>query len=354
MLFHDHERFSKARDRPDIGQRNSSHWIRTITCSVIGSEVVNMAVFRLTNLQIGLALLFVVGAHVVLAQDDDLGLEAVGEGSQQSSSASGKGPQQPSSAGGKGDPLMEAFDGTLFFFTGISGHIYNLASDPGFFQISALMKEANNAEHLNQNKNGTYMQALDVNVLGTRVRMETFSDDSAKLVVKVNGEDLLMDPAGEVSKELTMSDASRMSVQWSLWLAPHGTTVKITTDIISVTAYLVPPGLDSHKMWQPSYLNLNLTLNRPPKGDIQGIIGDTYHYKPRDTAGTADTNLYDAPVTSFVNDVYPVFPEFSYELQSFDSPPRYSFTHHFVHHLIKMRKEAAEKQAKLVMPTASA
>jgi hypothetical protein len=42
------------------------------------------------------------------------------------------------------------------------------------------------------------------------------------------------------------------------------------------------------------------------------------------------------------------------ELASFDSTPRYSFTHNFIHHLIKMRKEAADKQAKLVMPTARA
>jgi hypothetical protein len=31
----------------------------------------------------------------------------------------------------------------------------------------------------------------------------------------------------------------------------------------------VPPGYDEDNMWQPSYLNLNVTLNKTPKGDLQ-------------------------------------------------------------------------------------
>jgi hypothetical protein len=30
---------------------------------------------------------------------------------------------------------LQAFDGTLFFFSGTPGHIYNLASDAGQFQV---------------------------------------------------------------------------------------------------------------------------------------------------------------------------------------------------------------------------
>lgn len=37
---------------------------------------------------------------------------------------------------GKGDPLMMAFDGSLFFFHGEPGKIYDFASIAGGFQVS--------------------------------------------------------------------------------------------------------------------------------------------------------------------------------------------------------------------------
>jgi hypothetical protein len=45
---------------------------------------------------------------------------------------------------------------------------------------------------------------------------------------------------------------------------------------------------------------------------LQGVIGDTYHYKKRESAFTQDSNLFNAPVAAYVNDVYPIFPDFTY------------------------------------------
>jgi hypothetical protein len=49
---------------------------------------------------------------------------------------------------------VQAFDGTPFWFHGIPGRYYNLISEHNVFQVSALLKEANNAVHIGAKSNG--------------------------------------------------------------------------------------------------------------------------------------------------------------------------------------------------------
>jgi hypothetical protein len=43
----------------------------------------------------------------------------------------------------------------------------------------------------------------------------------------------------------------------------------LSDNIVDETDVQVPPGLDHNDMWQPSYLNINLTLLSQPKNDLQ-------------------------------------------------------------------------------------
>jgi hypothetical protein len=48
-----------------------------------------------------------------------------------------------------------------------------------------------------------------------------------------------------------------------------GNAVNFTTKTASLFAYLVPPGLDNYGVWQPSYLNFELTLLKIPSKRIE-------------------------------------------------------------------------------------
>lgn len=51
-------------------------------------------------------------------------------------------------------------------------------------------------------------------------------------------EELEMDN-DEVTREMTLSDGSKMTLRWALYQQESGTTVTITTDAISLTIYVV-------------------------------------------------------------------------------------------------------------------
>lgn len=67
----------------------------------------------------------------------------------------------------------------------------------------------------------------------------TLNECTVACTVKINGESFLMDATGNAKEEVLLKDGSKMLVDWSLWLAPHGTTITITTDAISAGIYLV-------------------------------------------------------------------------------------------------------------------
>eukprot|EP00884_Botryococcus_braunii_P006892 jgi/Botrbrau1/16203/Bobra.160_1s0004.1 len=236
----------------------------------------------------------------------------------------------------KGDPLMEAFDGTPFWFHGIPGRYYNLISEQNVFQVATMLKEANNAVHIGSKTNGTYMQGVAFRQADGKVIVETAADDSARIKVLWGTEEVEMEDDAEVTREMTLSDGSKMSLVWSLYKQGSGTTVTVTTDAISISINDVPPSFDDNDDWQPSYLNMNVTLNRPPQGDLQGVIGDTYNFRSKDAA-VNDDPLSQLPADS---GVYPVFPDFTYEIANYFSSPRYTIAHHITHAVIAARRAA--------------
>jgi hypothetical protein len=55
-------------------------------------------------------------------------------------------------------------------------------------------------------------------------------------------EELQMD-GEKLTREMTLSDGSKMTLEWTLYQQESGTTVTITTDAITLTVYVVRPGL---------------------------------------------------------------------------------------------------------------
>lgn len=230
---------------------------------------------------------------------------------------------------------MEAFDGTPFWFHGVPGRYYNLISEQNVFQVATLLKEANNAAHIGARANGTYMQGVAFRQADGKVIVETFADDSAKVRVMWGTEELTMEGV-EVVREMTLSDGTTMSLRWALFVQGSGTTVTISTDAITLNIYAVPPSYDEQNFWQPSYLNMNSTLNRVPSGELQGVIGDTFNYHANGAA------VIDDPIGKLPSDsaVYPVFPDFTYEIANYFSSPRYTMSHQITHAIISARRAA--------------
>lgn len=68
----------------------------------------------------------------------------------------------------------------------------------------------------------------------------------------------------------------------------------------------------------------------------QGVIGDTYNFRSKD-AGVNDDPVGQLPTDA---GVYPVFPDFSYEVANYFSTPRYHMAHHITHAIISARRAA--------------
>jgi hypothetical protein len=69
---------------------------------------------------------------------------------------------------------------------------------------------------------------------------------------------------------------------------------------------------------------------------LQGVIGDTYNFRSKDAA-VSDDPIRQLPADS---GVYPVFPDFSYEIANYFSSPRYTMAHHITHAIISARRAA--------------
>lgn len=69
---------------------------------------------------------------------------------------------------------------------------------------------------------------------------------------------------------------------------------------------------------------------------LQGIIGDTYNFRSKDAA-VADDPVSQLPADS---GIYPVFPDFTYEIANYFSSPRYTMAHHITHAIISTRRAA--------------
>eukprot|EP00884_Botryococcus_braunii_P017398 jgi/Botrbrau1/4341/Bobra.0232s0030.1 len=246
---------------------------------------------------------------------------------------------------GTGDPLIQAFDGSHFFFHGEPGKVYNMISDDEVFQVSALFKEANNAVHIGATRNGTYMQAIGFQQGGHRVHVETFADDSARIIVKVDDEVVTVKDMLSLKTErsLPLKDGSVINVTFSIFQERDGTVVTINTPQANFGISLVPPGLDHAGYWQPSYLNLNATLLTYPVGTLQGVIGDTFYYgaDEQHTASTADSPESTVLPSHLAEILYPVFPDKVYELESVFHAPNVVFTGEFIREVIAQRKAIA-------------
>lgn len=70
--------------------------------------------------------------------------------------------------------------------------------------------------------------------------------------------------------------------------------------------------------------------------EVQGVIGDTYNYRAKGAA------VKDDPINKLPADsaVYPVFPDFTYEIANYFSSPRYTMAHQITHAIITARRAA--------------
>jgi hypothetical protein len=66
------------------------------------------------------------------------------------------------------------------------------------------------------------------------------------------------------------------------------------------------------------------------------VIGDTYNYRSKGAA-VNDDPLGSLPVDA---GVYPVFPDFTYEITNYFSSPRFTMSHQIVHAIISARRIA--------------
>jgi hypothetical protein len=69
---------------------------------------------------------------------------------------------------------------------------------------------------------------------------------------------------------------------------------------------------------------------------LQGVIGDTFNYRSKGAAVIDDPEAQ-IPVDA---NVYPVFPDFTYEIANYFSSPRYNMAHQITHAVISARRAA--------------
>jgi hypothetical protein len=69
---------------------------------------------------------------------------------------------------------------------------------------------------------------------------------------------------------------------------------------------------------------------------LQGVIGDTFNYRSKGAA------VIDEPLAKLPADanVYPVYPDFTYEITNYFSNPRYTMSHEVTHAVISARRAA--------------
>eukprot|EP00884_Botryococcus_braunii_P007852 jgi/Botrbrau1/17068/Bobra.31_2s0001.2 len=239
----------------------------------------------------------------------------------------------------RGDPLIQAFDGTPFFFHGEPGKVYNLVSVKNSFQVAALLKEANNAVHIGSSKNGTYIQEIGYDIEGLRIVVATYADN-----IKVKDERLAL--SEEVKEVFQLPSGDVLTLTFVPFQKDEGAVVTISTAAFTTTTSMVPPGLDHAGFWQPSYLNFEIALKKKPTEVVQGVIGDTYHFNnDKMKASTLDTPEKKIAVAPDAQVVYPVFPDSAYELPALFSAPRFSFPASFIHEIIVSRKKLALRVA---------
>ncbi len=88
------------------------------------------------------------------------------------------------------------------------------------------------------------------------------------LAVLFNGEPIHLE-IGSITRQITMPGGLIASFTLAANVRDMGYTVNLTTDTASLLVYLVPPGLDRFGIWQPSYLNFELTLLRIPSKRVE-------------------------------------------------------------------------------------
>eukprot|EP00884_Botryococcus_braunii_P006893 jgi/Botrbrau1/16204/Bobra.160_1s0005.1 len=213
------------------------------------------------------------------------------------------GNKKRSSGSVKGDPVLTAFDGQEFEFHGIAGHHYNLASLPGVFQLSTLLKPAVMFDH-----NGTYMKGVAFWQSNARVVVETGADFEEEIKVYLNGKQLSVESVATESttKTFTLKDGSKFELLWKLHAPEVGPLVQIRTDDIYVVLSLTAPFPDAGGVLQPNYLNANVTLLREPSKDLQGVLGETYNV----LRARSGDSIVKAPS-------YPLYDESKYEIQGY-------------------------------------
>eukprot|EP00884_Botryococcus_braunii_P020029 jgi/Botrbrau1/670/Bobra.0161s0053.2 len=192
-----------------------------------------------------------------------------------------------------------------FEFHGEGGHYYNLASEPGVFQLSTQLKPAVMFDH-----KGTYMRGIALQQKSARVVVATGPDFEEDISVAVNGEVLKIEDAVTQStkRSIPAGDGTMMEVNWQRFAPGIGPMVEISTASIKLSVSLTAPFTDAGGVLQPNYLNANVTLIREPSQDLQGILGETYNTLRSGSATQA------APK-------YPLFDDSKYELKGYFGAP---------------------------------
>jgi hypothetical protein len=80
---------------------------------------------------------------------------------------------------------------------------------------------------------------------------------------------------------------------------------------------------------------------------LQGVIGDTYNFFSKDAAVKDNDPLVKVPTDA--EPIYPVFPDFAYEIPAYFSSPRYTISHQIMHGIISARRSAKPTAGRTAM-----
>ncbi|CAK0784477.1 hypothetical protein CVIRNUC_007681 [Coccomyxa viridis] len=179
------------------------------------------------------------------------------------------GPVTIGPGGGTGDPVLTSFDGRSFEFMGDVGKFYSLISERSH-QLSMRLKLGQMFDH-----NGTYMDGIGFMYQQHKVLVEI--DAAGNLEVVLDGKRLQMSTGETEQEHILALEQGELMINWEHHRAGLGQAVEITSDMLSVVAYLTPAGtLDEGGVVQPAYINFDADLLSPPAGAMKGVIGEGY------------------------------------------------------------------------------
>ncbi|CAL5225282.1 g8079 [Coccomyxa viridis] len=187
------------------------------------------------------------------------------------------------------NPTAAGFGGRAFEVSDLdSDSVYCLLSSP-FHQVGARIVKAgpDNAT--------VYMTGMGIMYKEHEILVEVNNDGSG-VILTIDGQDLKLSNGWfEDSWTYNCQTGGSVSVLWQLYRPLLGNTVEITTDVLSMTIWLVPARKENIAVNVPPYLNAETTVLQDinDTGYFQGMLGETYdRFIAGDAVKTKTSPLY--------------------------------------------------------------